>query len=191
MQLHRYILFLYIFLTFGSTHGFHVPVSLRNRNIFATTRTKVKSISSSTTTTVLSSMKDDFTMPSPTTLISDIPKDKRGIGVGIDLGTTNSAISILNEEGIPYLIKIDGKSTIASVVTLQADSTNKTYEDNNNNNHKEKKSYQILVGEVLSNEREQEYQHDSFTYRHVKRVIGMGTEVGECISQHTFTSMKR
>jgi molecular chaperone DnaK (HSP70) len=133
-------------------------------------------------------------MPPPTTLISDIPKDKRGIGVGIDLGTTNSAISILNEEGIPYLIKIDGKSTIASVVTLQADTMNQDDEDHYNNdnddddndtrtdpNHKETKSYQILVGEVLSNERKQDYQHDCFTYRHVKRVIGMGTEVGECI----------
>ena len=201
MQLHTYILFMYIILTFDSTHGFLVPVSVssRNQNVFATTtRTKVKQCNmgtlktSNTSTAVLSSRNDDFTMPSPTTLISDIPKDKRGIGVGIDLGTTNSAISILNEEGIPYLIKIDGKSTISSVVTLQAATTNQdgdNYDNNNDDdhdtridpNHKETKSYQVLVGEVLSNERKQDYQHDCFTYRHVKRVIGMGTEVGECI----------
>ena len=30
---------------------------------------------------------EDFDMPSPDTLISDIPASQRGIGVGIDLGT--------------------------------------------------------------------------------------------------------
>lgn len=154
---------LYILITIHSTCGFLTPVSVWNRK-HKLRFTDMSIISSTSTAIVLSSTKDDFTMPSPDTLISDIPKEKRGIGVGIDLGTTNSAISILNENGIPYLIKIHGKSTIPSVVTLQS-------------NNDEEKTYQILVGEELLKQDDQ--CQNTFTYRHVKRVIGMGTDVGE------------
>lgn len=177
MQIYTRILILHIIMiTIHSTFGFLIPVSFWNQNkVFSVNRSRSTTSSSNcnisstttTTTTALSSTNDnDFTMPSPETLISDIPKDKRGIGVGIDLGTTNSAIGMLNEEGIPYLIQIDGKSTIPSVVTLQS-------------NTKEGHSYQIFIGEkeddpLLLGEGD---DCDSFTYRHVKRVIGMGTEV--------------
>lgn len=96
---------------------------------------------------------EEFIMPSPDKLISDIPAEERGIGVGIDLGTTNSAISILNENNIPQLIKVNGKSTVPSVVTLCG--AKQTYE----------------IGEKDDNNDE-----TSFVYRHVKRVIGMGTQ---------------
>jgi hypothetical protein len=153
-------------ITIHSTFGFLIPVSFWNQNkVFSVNRNSISSSTTTTTTTLSSTNDNDFTMPSPETLISDIPKDKRGIGVGIDLGTTNSAIGMLNEEGIPYLIQMDGKSTIPSVVTLQSST-------------KEDHSYQVYIGEkehdpLLGDDNE------SFTYRHVKRVIGMGTEVGE------------
>lgn len=153
---------LYILITIHSTCGFLTPVSVWDRRHKVLFTDTIRS--TFTSTTVLSSTKDDFIMPSPDTLISDIPKEKRGIGVGIDLGTTNSAISILNEDGIPYLIKIHGKSTIPSVVTLQS-------------NNDEEKTYQVLVGEELLKQEDQ--CQNRFTYRHVKRVIGMGTDVGE------------
>lgn len=109
------------------------------------------------------SSEEEFTMPSATTLISDIPKSQRGIGVGIDLGTTNSAVSILNVNGIPELVYINGKSTIPSVITLY-----------NDQNHL---GYTTCIGETL--ESYAPASTNCFTYRHVKRVIGMGTSVGK------------
>ncbi len=93
---------------------------------------------------------DNFVMPSADKLISDIPESQRGIGVGIDLGTTNSAVSILSGAD-PKLIKVDGKSTIPSIVTIR-------------NEH------DISVGAVDDDDDTEE----GFTYRHVKRIIGMG-----------------
>mmetsp|Transcript_14414 Transcript_14414/g.17520 ORF Transcript_14414/g.17520 Transcript_14414/m.17520 type:complete len:687 (+) Transcript_14414:112-2172(+) len=91
-----------------------------------------------------SGSEDDFVMPPPETLISEIPSSKRGIGVGVDLGTTNSAVSILNSENIPQIIQVQGKSTVPSIFKL----------DGSNTGHDEDNYY---------------------CYRHVKRVIGMGT----------------
>ncbi len=104
-------------------------------------------------------VSEDFVMPSPDTPISEIPVSKRGIGVGIDLGTTNSAVSILNENDIPQLIKVDGTSTIPSVVTLQGGT------DNNS----------IHIGK--------EEGDNTFTYRNVKRIIGMGTIAAACSAE--------
>jgi len=107
--------------------------------------------------------QDDFIMPDTTTLISDIPASKRGIGVGIDLGTTNSCISILTADGNPKLIKVQGMSTIPSIISIRGPDD-------------------ISVGQ------EQEDHQDSgdeggFTYRHVKRVIGMGTTTAASIAE--------
>lgn len=112
------------------------------------------------------STNDDFTMPDVNTLISDIPESQRGIGVGIDLGTTNSAISILTKDGNPKLVKVDGKSTIPSIVTIQQ------FEDDDG---------PFISAEVSSYDNHDEDDDDApsggvgLTYRHVKRVIGMGT----------------
>jgi len=102
--------------------------------------------------------QDDFIMPDAKTLISDVPAAQRGIGVGIDLGTTNSAISILNNQGDPILIKVDGKTTIPSVVSIRKE---------------EDDDIEITVGVEFSNNDAK--KSDVFFYRHVKRVIGMGT----------------
>ena len=99
---------------------------------------------------------DPFIMPSTDVLISDLPSSQRGIGVGIDLGTTNSAISILNEKNIPTLIKVNGKSTIPSIVTFKGEEMNHGCDDDCTN---------------------------EFTYRHVKRVIGMGTISAACSAE--------
>lgn len=102
--------------------------------------------------------QDDFIMPDAKTLISDVPAAQRGMGVGIDLGTTNSAIFILNNQGDPILIKVDGKTTIPSVVSIRKE---------------EDDDIEITVGVEFSNNDAK--KSDVFFYRHVKRVIGMGT----------------
>jgi len=102
--------------------------------------------------------QNEFIMPDANMLISDIPAEQRGIGVGIDLGTTNSAVSILNDEGNPKLINVDGKSTIPSVVSIQKE------EDND---------IKITAGVDFS--KDQAMRSDTIFYRHVKRVIGVGT----------------
>jgi len=100
-------------------------------------------------------------MPDAKTLISDIPVSKRGIGVGIDLGTTNSAVSIINSDGIPRLINMDGKNTMPSLVTIRKNA---------------KDQVNILVGsECESSNKVKLMTNNGYTYRHVKRVIGMGT----------------
>lgn len=107
---------------------------------------------------------DDFQMPGTNTLISDLPASQRGIGVGIDLGTTNSAISILNKEGNPKLIKVDGKSTIPSVISIQ------------HNRDAEDEEYKIELCVAVDDSLDHKDDNpDKFYYRHVKRVIGMGT----------------
>lgn len=75
-----------------------------------------------------------------------------GIGVGIDLGTTFSAVSIL-KGGVPIILNIDGNGrTMPSVVHI---------DDHDN----------VLVGKEAI---EREVDHPLGTYRNVKRVIGIG-----------------
>jgi molecular chaperone DnaK (HSP70) len=86
--------------------------------------------------------------------------DDQGIGIGIDLGTTNSAVAVLSEDGVPCIIPISGNGrTIPSVVALVR------HEDN---------SLMALVGREAC-------QHESRTripsYRHTKRVLGTGGRV--------------
>ena len=78
-----------------------------------------------------------------------------GIGVGIDLGTTFSAISILGDDEKPQIIPIPKNGrTMPSVVAFDEDSN-------------------PLVGrEAL----EWEEVHQTSAYRHVKRIIGTGAE---------------
>eukprot|EP00537_Pseudo-nitzschia_pungens_P008162 CAMPEP_0172361236 /NCGR_PEP_ID=MMETSP1060-20121228/5098_1 /TAXON_ID=37318 /ORGANISM="Pseudo-nitzschia pungens, Strain cf. cingulata" /LENGTH=708 /DNA_ID=CAMNT_0013083439 /DNA_START=91 /DNA_END=2217 /DNA_ORIENTATION=+ len=73
------------------------------------------------------------------------------IGVGIDLGTTNSAIAFLDDDDGPCIIEIPNNGrTVKSVVAFDADSN-------------------ALVGnEAL----DWELEHKETAYRHVKRVIG-------------------
>jgi molecular chaperone DnaK (HSP70) len=122
--------------------------------------TRILSTRSRTSTSITKlkngNQQSEFSMPSPKVLISDLPKSQRGIGVGIDLGTTNSAVAILSDDGIPTIIPIHGKSTLPSVVTLSRTATNM----NTNMNNTE----------------------DSFTYRNVKRIMGMSTNSAACNS---------
>jgi len=110
----------------------------------------------------------DFVMPSTDKLISDIPESERGIGVGIDLGTTNSAISILGSDNNPKLIPVpigideegdlEYASTIPSIVTIVDEEdvyVGENMEGRGNGNHGGAYAY-------------------AYEYRHVKRIIGMG-----------------
>ena len=98
----------------------------------------------------------EFVMPPVDQLVSDTPIDQRGIGVGIDLGTTNSAAAIL-VDGIPIIVPVDDTSsksgrTIPSVVSIFS---------------KDK----VLVGKEAV---QSEVDNPSATYRNVKRVLGQG-----------------
>jgi molecular chaperone DnaK (HSP70) len=84
------------------------------------------------------------------------------IGVGIDLGTTNSAIAYLDNNNVPCLIEIPNNGrTIKSIVAL--DNAGYCNEDNVIDFSK------ALVGiDAIKWER----QNKQTAYRHVKRVIG-------------------
>ena len=109
-----------------------------------------------------SNEENSFEMPTADKLISDIPEDQRGIGVGIDLGTTNSAVSILTKEGLPKIIQLKGKSTIPSIVSIQED---------------DESEYHVGDDKLSSSD------ESIFTYRNVKRVIGMGTIAAACSAE--------
>lgn len=83
-----------------------------------------------------------------------------GIGVGIDLGTTNSAIAFLDKDNQPQIIEIPGNGrTVKSVVAF--DDSDSEIEFSN-----------PLVGiDAIEWER----RHMETAYRHVKRVIGSGS----------------
>jgi molecular chaperone DnaK (HSP70) len=84
------------------------------------------------------------------------------IGVGIDLGTTNSAIAFLNENNEPRIIEIPNNGrTMKSVVAFDSKYSNDN-DDSVNFSH-------ALVGNEAI---EWEQQHKENVYRHVKRVIG-------------------
>jgi molecular chaperone DnaK (HSP70) len=83
-----------------------------------------------------------------------------GIGVGVDLGTTNSAVSILNG-GIPVILEIEGNGrTLPSIVCL---------EEGN-----------VIVGKDAI---EREFENPFTTYRNVKRVIGTGEEAARRVAK--------
>mmetsp|Transcript_2206 Transcript_2206/g.3222 ORF Transcript_2206/g.3222 Transcript_2206/m.3222 type:complete len:641 (-) Transcript_2206:101-2023(-) len=90
-------------------------------------------------------------MPPAEQLVSDAPLNQRGLGVGIDLGTTNSAIAIL-QNGVQTIPPIPNNGrTMPSVVSLLGE--------------------QILTGKDAINA---EVHNPQGSYRNVKRVIGMG-----------------
>lgn len=73
------------------------------------------------------------------------------IGVGIDLGTTNSAIAFLDDDNVPQIIEIPNNGrTVKSVVAFDENS-------------------EPLVGKEAL---DWEHEHKESAYRHVKRVIG-------------------
>ena len=85
------------------------------------------------------------------------------IGVGIDLGTTNSAIAFLNENNEPRIIEIPNNGrTMKSVVAFDSKYNENGNDDSVNFSH-------ALVGDEAI---EWEQQHEENVYRHVKRVIG-------------------
>ena len=73
------------------------------------------------------------------------------IGVGIDLGTTNSAIAFLDNNSVPQIIEIPNNGrTVKSVVAFDENS-------------------EPLVGKEAL---DWEHEHKENAYRHVKRVLG-------------------
>jgi molecular chaperone DnaK (HSP70) len=83
-----------------------------------------------------------------------------GVGVGIDLGTTHSAVSIL-KDGVPIILEIaENGRTMPSVVHVVDDEL-------------------ILVGKPAI---DREVEHPLGTYRNVKRVIGSGDRAARDIA---------
>jgi len=112
-------------------------------------------------------------------LISEIPVEKRGIGVGIDLGTTNSAIAILQASknattatqqlvGLsftvsPKILSIPNNGrTMPSIVSILPNN-----HDEDNKDHPKK----IVVGKEAA---QLEHEFPESSYRNVKRIIGTG-----------------
>lgn len=94
----------------------------------------------------------EFIMPPDDQLVSDTPIEQRGIGVGIDLGTTNSCAAILSKNGIPSIVRIPNNGqTMPSVVSF----TNMS----------------CLTG---NNAVENEVHSPTSTFRNIKRIMGMG-----------------
>jgi len=120
-------------------HGQKFSAAVRNLILFAEKEENEKS-------------KKEFIVPPEDQLVSDTPPEERGIGVGIDLGTTNSCASLL-KNGVPYIVTIPNNGrTMPSVVSF----------DENNN---------CVTGEdAVKNE----IFYPSSTYRNVKRIMGMG-----------------
>lgn len=88
-------------------------------------------------------------------------EDSNCIGVGIDLGTTNSAVSIL-KDGIPVIIEIEGNGrTMPSVVHIGDDGET------------------VYVGKEAV---EREMMYPLSTYRNVKRIMGTGNKIAQDIS---------
>jgi molecular chaperone DnaK (HSP70) len=82
-------------------------------------------------------------------------KKSIGIGIGIDLGTTNSAVAFLDDTVVPQIIEIPNNGrTMKSAVAFDADGS------------------KPLVGNAAI---EWERAEHRSAYRHVKRVIGMGS----------------
>lgn len=113
-------------------------------------------------------------------LVSDTPKAERGIGVGIDLGTTNSAVAILRR----YVSSDDNKETIVAPIILPID------DDGQDDNALTTASTTmrrtvpsvvcfpdpkvVLVGRIAV---KKEHLYPSSTYRNVKRIIGTGGQI--------------
>lgn len=79
-----------------------------------------------------------------------------GIGVGIDLGTTNSAVAIL-VDGVPSVVPVHNGRTMPSVVSLVGENS-------------------FVVGEEAI---ENEVRNALGSYRNVKRIIGTGGAVAQ------------
>ena len=84
-----------------------------------------------------------------------------GIGVGVDLGTTHSAVAVLMD-GIPAIVPVPNNGrTMPSVIHLCTD-----------NDGKDDTTAAVVGKEAI----ELEVDHPLGTYRNVKRVIGMGSK---------------
>ena len=120
-------------------HGQKFSAAVRNLILFAEKEENEKS-------------KKEFIVPPEDQLVSDTPPEERGIGVGIDLGTTNSCASLL-KNGVPYIVTIPNNGrTMPSVVSFDANNNCVTGED-------------AVKNEIF---------YPSSTYRNVKRIMGMG-----------------
>jgi molecular chaperone DnaK (HSP70) len=93
------------------------------------------------------------------------------IGVGIDLGTTNSAVAFM-EQDRPVIITVDNARTIPSVVAfIDNDDDGREKERDKNvdvdeSNSKKARHHRVLVGHAAAEQ--------DFAYRNVKRIIGTG-----------------
>ena len=146
----RYTLLIFLFLIIQHFESFHFPLLptckyQKNHKLFTANENENEN-------EYKIDNKEEFVIPPVEQLVSDTPKEKRGIGVGIDLGTTNSCVAIL-KNGIPSIVPIPNNGqTIPSVVCF------------NQNN-------ECYTGKDAI---EREIHYPSSTYRNVKRIIGMG-----------------
>ncbi len=144
--------------------------------------------------------KPSISRRSTSLFATDDDEHLQGIGVGIDLGTTNSAVAMMlpprSEDGrssrrnVPTMLEIDSRTTLPSVVALvpsnesdeEVDLSSSslslppwTYKDEAeldiDINWPVSSTYNIFTG---SQAIEYEQYHPNSSYRNVKRVIGTG-----------------
>jgi molecular chaperone DnaK (HSP70) len=100
-----------------------------------------------------------FSNPGSTPTYAGESIDDNSIGIGIDLGTTFSAVALLDEQGIPRILEVENGRTMPSVVRLSADTT---------------ATPNIVVGSMAC--------ADEFAYRNVKRIIGTGGKISSSVA---------
>ena len=108
----------------------------------------------------------NFVLPPVDQLVSDTPIDQRGIGVGIDLGTTNSAAAIL-VDGVPTIVPVGDGSASSNGANGNKSKSGRTIPSVVSILSKD----QVLVGKEAV---QAEVNNPSATYRNVKRVLGQG-----------------
>lgn len=109
----------------------------------------------------------------------EAPNDDNSIGIGIDLGTTFSAVAFLDDNGnndncTPTIIPIpeNGRTLPSVVALLSQEETSSQANDQAN-----VKEYKILVGKGACAYEVQKQDKDNIVpnvYRNVKRIIGTG-----------------
>ncbi|KAG7341297.1 chaperone protein DnaK [Nitzschia inconspicua] len=93
-----------------------------------------------------------------------------GIGVGIDLGTTNSAIAYLNENNEPQIIEIPNNGRTMPSVVAWNDANDSTSIASKPVNHSSNEFFsKAIVGKEAFT---WEQQNQESAYRHVKRILG-------------------
>ena len=154
------------------------------------------------TTTCKSSRSSNHDDTTTTTTTTDIPHSNppppilQEIGVGIDLGTTNSAIAYLKDNRIPTILSIPHNGrTIPSIVAIVSTSTTQ------DNTTQSVLTSTIVVGQLAleqqpqlhpkNNTEDSDKNDQIILYRNVKRIIGTGGKVLVTASSSTNTNHQK